>query len=273
MWKNQEKRKLVQIPADEIRPNRAQPRHTFDEDGLRSLAESIKQNGLLQPVCVRKVVGGYELIAGERRLRACRMAGMKAIPCLVSGCDARQSAVLALLENLQRRDLNLFEEAEGLRRLVEEWGVTQEEAAERLGRSQSAVANKLRLLRFTPEERAQILDAGLTERHARALLRLEDPARRAAALQLVVERGLNVAQTETYLRQLMGEESPAEKPKRTVLVRDVRIFVNTIRHAVDLMKQNGIRAESEWTETDDYLEYVVKIPRREGERRRAARTP
>ena len=117
MWKNQEKRKLVQIPADEIRPNRAQPRHTFDEDGLRSLAESIKQNGLLQPVCVRKVVGGYELIAGERRLRACRMAGMKAIPCLVSGCDARQSAVLALLENLQRRDLNLFEEAEGLRRL------------------------------------------------------------------------------------------------------------------------------------------------------------
>ena len=106
-----------------------------------------------------------------------------------------------------------------------------------------------------------------------ALLRLEDPARRAAALKLVVERGLNVAQTETYLRQLMGEESPAEKPKRTVLVRDVRIFVNTIRHAVDLMKQNGIRAESEWTETDDYLEYVVKIPRSEGERRRAARTP
>ena len=151
--------------------------------------------------------------------------------------------------------------------------VTQEEAAERLGRSQSAVANKLRLLRFTPEERAQILDAGLTERHARALLRLEDPARRTAALQLVVERGLNVAQTETYLRQLMGEESPAEKPKRIVLVRDVRIFVNTIRHAVDLMKQNGIRAESEWTETDDYLEYVVKIPRSEGERRRAARTP
>ena len=264
MWKNQEKRKLVQIPADEIRPNRAQPRCTFDEDGLRSLAESIKQNGLLQPVCVRKIVGGYELIAGERRLRACRMAGMKTIPCLVSGCDARQSAVLALLENLQRRDLNLFEEAEGLRRLVEEWGVTQEEAAERLGRSQSAVANKLRLLRFTPEERAQILDAGLTERHARALLRLEDPARRAAALQLVVERGLNVAQTEEYVSALLAAppEPAAREGRRALILKDVRVFLNSLTRSLDVMKRGGIAADMRREETPEALVVTISIPKR-----------
>ena len=259
MWKNQEKRKLVQIPADEIRPNRAQPRCTFDEDGLRSLAESIKQNGLLQPVCVRKVVGGYELIAGERRLRACRMAGMKAIPCLVSGCDARQSAVLALLENLQRRDLNLFEEAEGLRRLVEEWGVTQEEAAKKLGKAQSTIANKLRLLTLTDEEQRIILDNGLTERHARALLVCQDNAQRLEALRYAVSKRLNVAQLEDYLQNLSRKEQHPPK-KRMFIVKDVRIFLNTINKAIDTMKNAGIPAEAVRQETDNCIEYRVRIP-------------
>lgn len=261
MWNHQERKKLIQLAPENIRANPAQPRQEFDKEALESLAESIRQNGLLQPVTVRRTQdGSYELVAGERRLRACRMAGVKLIPCIVSGCDARQSAILALLENLQRRDLGVFEEAEGLRRLVEEWGVTQEEAAARLGKSQSSIANKLRLLRLGEEERRIITEAKLTERHARALLRLEKEEERLAALKVVAERGMNVAQTEHYIEQLLGTSDKPQKPRRRVVVRDVRIFMNTIHHAVDVMKQNGIKAQSWKRETDQYLEYVVRIP-------------
>lgn len=260
MWNHQERKKLIQLAPENIRANPAQPRQEFEPEALESLAESIRQNGLLQPVTVRRTQdGSYELVAGERRLRACRMAGVKLIPCIVSGCDARQSAILALLENLQRRDLGVFEEAEGLRRLVEEWGVTQEEAAARLGKSQSSIANKLRLLRLGEEERRIITEAKLTERHARALLRLEKEEERLAALKVVAERGMNVAQTEHYIEQLLGTPDKPQKPRRRVVVRDVRIFMNTIHHAVDVMKQNGIKAQSWKRETDQYLEYVVRI--------------
>lgn len=260
MWNHQERKKLIQLPPESIRANPAQPRQEFEKEALESLAESIRQNGLLQPVTVRRTQdGGYELIAGERRLRACRIAGLKLVPCILSGCDARQSAILALLENLQRRDLGVFEEAEGLRRLVEEWGVTQEEAAARLGKSQSSIANKLRLLRLTEEERTLITEAGLTERHARALLRLPDEEERLAALHTVIERKMNVAQEETYITQLLSEKDKPEKPRRRIVVRDVRIFLNTIHHAVDVMKQNGIQAQSWKRETDQYLEYIVRI--------------
>ena len=260
MWKHQERKKLIQLPPESIRANPAQPRQEFEKEALESLAESIRQNGLLQPVAVRRTQdGGYELIAGERRLRACRIAGLKLVPCILSGCDARQSAILALLENLQRRDLGVFEEAEGLRRLVEEWGVTQEEAAARLGKSQSSIANKLRLLRLTEEERTLITEAGLTERHARALLRLPDEGERLAALHTVIERKMNVAQEEAYITQLLSEKDKPEKPRRRIVVRDVRIFLNTIHHAVDVMKQNGIQAQSWKRETDQYLEYIVRI--------------
>lgn len=260
MWNHQERKKLIQLPPESIRANPAQPRQEFEKEALESLAESIRQNGLLQPVTVRRTQdGGYELIAGERRLRACRIAGLKLVPCILSGCDARQSAILALLENLQRRDLGVFEEAEGLRRLVEEWGVTQEEAAARLGKSQSSIANKLRLLRLTEEERTLITEAGLTERHARALLRLPDEGERLAALHTVIERKMNVAQEEAYITQLLSEKDKPEKPRRRIVVRDVRIFLNTIHHAVDVMKQNGIQAQSWKRETDQYLEYIVRI--------------
>lgn len=261
MWNHQERKRLIQLPPESIGANPAQPRREFDEAALKSLAESIRQNGLLQPITVRRTQdGGYELIAGERRLRACRMAGLRLVPCILSGCDARQSAILAMLENLQRRDLGVFEEAEGLRRLVEEWGVTQEEAAARLGKSQSSIANKLRLLRLGEEERSIITKAGLTERHARALLRLEDSGQRLAALRVVAEKRMNVAQTEDYIAQLIGERQKPDKPRRRVVVRDVRIFMNTIHHAVDVMKQNGIKAQSWKRETDQYLEYIVRIP-------------
>lgn len=268
MWNHQDKKKLIQLSPDAIHPNPAQPRTTFDPDSLSSLAESIRQNGLLQPLTVRRTpTGEYQLIAGERRLRACKLAGLSLVPCIVSTCDSRQSAVLAMLENLQRRDLGVFEEAEGLRRLVEEWGVTQEEAAARLGKSQSSIANKLRLLRLGPEEREIVTRAGLTERHARALLKLEDPEKRLAALKQIAEQQLNVAQAEEYIAQLLTEspkeEKKSGKKKRTVLVRDVRLFVNTIHHAVDVMKQSGIGAQSWKRETEEYYEYVVRIPRTE----------
>lgn len=263
MWNHQEKKKLVLLDADHIRANPAQPRREFEASRLEELAESIRQNGLLQPITVRKTQDGvYELIAGERRLRACRLAGLRQIPCILMGVDARQSAILAMLENLQRHDLGVFEEAEGLRRLVEEWGVTQEEAAARLGKSQSSVANKLRLLRLNEAERKAITEGGLTERHARALLRLAEGENRMEALKMILARGLNVAQTETYISQLL-ESREAAKPKRTVLVRDVRIFLNTIRHAVDLMKQNGITAQTLQRESEEYVEYTVRIPKGE----------
>ena len=264
---------IVQLPVNEIDPNPNQPRKLFDDSQLAELSASIAEYGVISPLTVRLHFGRYELVAGERRLRAARMAGLKKVPCIVLDVNMEESSMLAMVENLQRQDLDFLEEARGIANLMRMYGLSQEECARRLGRSQSSVANKLRLLKLPDDVLAALRDNGLTERHGRALLRLLDAESRRAALAHIVQEGLNVAQTETYLRQLMGEESPAEKPKRIVLVRDVRIFVNTIRHAVDLMKQNGIRAESEWTETDDYLEYVVKIPRSEGERRRAARTP
>lgn len=267
MWNHQDKKKLIQLPPDTIHPNPAQPRTSFDPDSLSELADSIRQNGLLQPLTVRRTpTGEYQLIAGERRLRACKLAGLSLVSCVVSSCDSRQSAILAMLENLQRRDLGVFEEAEGLRRLVEEWGVTQEEAAARLGKSQSSIANKLRLLRLSSEEREIITRAGLTERHARAVLRLEKQEDRLAALKWVEEQQLNVAQTEAYIAQLIEPAPKAEKgqkKKKTVLVRDVRLFMNTIHHAVDVMKQSGIGAQSWKRETEEYLEYVVRIPRSE----------
>ena len=257
-----EKGKVVEIGVDEIRPNPAQPRRAFDEQELRNLSQSIRVNGLIQPLLVRRLKDGYELIAGERRLRACRMAGMQKVSCIVSECSAGTSAVLAMAENLQRQNLQIFEEAEGIRRLIEEWHVTQEEAAFRLGKSQSALANKLRLLRLSETERQKITAAGLTERHARALLRIDDPAVRAKVLNAIIEKRLNVQETDRFVEKCLENRSE-QRQKRTVVVKDVRIFLNTITHAVGIMKQSGIDAQALRSETDDYIEYVVRIPKTE----------
>lgn len=255
-----EKNRVVEIAAEKIRPNPAQPRREFDEQELRNLAQSIRINGLLQPLLVRRAADGYELVAGERRLRACRMAGMRAVPCIVRECSAEASAAMALTENLQRQDLGMFEEAEGLRRLIEQWHVTQEEAAYRLGKSQSALANKLRLLRLSPEEREKIAAAGLTERHARAVLRVDDEALRRRALDAIIERQYNVRQTDEYILRLIAGEAENAR-KRTFIIKDVRIFLNTISHAVKTMRLSGIEAQSLKSETDDYIECIVRIPK------------
>lgn len=255
-----EKNRIVEINVDQIMPNPAQPRRNFDEQELESLCQSIRVNGLIQPLTVRKAAGGYELIAGERRLRACKMAGMATVPCIVNDCSADASAVMAMTENIQRQDLNMFEEAEGIRRLIETWGVTQDEAAYRLGKSQSTVANKLRLLRLSEKERRRISDAGLTERHARALVRIDDPEIRKNALGNVIEHHYNVRQTDDYVMKLLTG-SEVSKQHKTFIIKDVRIFLNTISHAVKTMKQSGIPAQTLQSETDEYIECVVRIPK------------
>ena len=259
----QEKKKVLEIPVDTIMPNPAQPRRNFSQQDLLELAASIRANGLLQPLTVRKAAGGYELIAGERRLRACKLAGLKTVSCIVNECDEKQSAVFAMLENLQRQDLQLFEEAEGIQRLISEWGITQEEAALRLGKSQSTLANKMRLLKLSPEERDIICKAGLTERHARALLRISDKEARMQMLKEIIEKQLNVQQTDERIHTLLAGKEERAKVKRTIIVKDIRIFMNTITHAIETMKHSGIHAAVQKRETDDYIECIVRIPKSE----------
>ena len=259
--------KISEIPIIKIRPNKAQPRKEFNEQELAALSQSIEENGLLQPITVRKISASeYELIAGERRLRASVLAGLKKIPCIVIKCSDKESAVFALLENLQRSDLGIFEEARGISRLIRRYGLTQEEAARRLGKSQSTIANKLRLLRLTYEEQEWITSAGLTERHARALLRIEDEALRREALSKIISDNLNTQQTDALV-SIMLSSADDDKQKQQginkVVIKDVRIFVNTINKAIDTMRLAGIDAESNKTDTDNFIEYTIRIPKKQ----------
>ncbi|MDY5016509.1 MAG: ParB/RepB/Spo0J family partition protein, partial [Eubacteriales bacterium] len=232
---------VLSLPIEKIVPNPAQPRTYFEPQALRELAASISQHGILQPLSVRRLGGVYELIAGERRLRAAKLLGMAEVPCIVVEADSLRSAELAIIENLQREDLNMFDEASAISALIDLYGLTQEEVAAKLSASPSYVANKLRLLRFDDFERQVIIERRLTERHARALLRLGDARARRDALEAVIARGMNVAETEAYVARLL-ESDKREKPpkKRTALVRDIRIFYNTVDRAVDIMKRAGI---------------------------------
>ena len=189
------------------------------------------------------------------------MAGLDSAACIVNSCSDKQSAVLAMTENLQRQDLQIFEEAEGIRRLIEEWGVTQEEAALRLGKSQSTLANKLRLLRLTQEERKKISENGLTERHARALLRVDDVELRGKVLDAILAQHLNVQQTDQFIERILSEKEDKPKNKKRIIVKDIRIFMNTISHAVKTMQLSGIQAKTIRNETDDYIECIVRIPK------------
>lgn len=257
-----DKLKLTKLSPDKILPNPSQPRKVFQEEELEGLAQSIAENGLLQPVTVRRENGTYYLIAGERRLRACKLAGLKEIPALVADCEPEDSAVLALLENLQRKDLQMFEQANAIVNLLREWQITQEEAAKRLGLSQSYLANKLRLLKLTAEEQSEILDFKLTERHARALLRIDDTTLRQKVLRQAGEKHLNVSQTEELVEAVLAPRREGNRPKRRFIAKDIRLFINTIDHAVDAMKTAGIPAQAEKKETEDYIECTVRIPKR-----------
>lgn len=255
---------VVEIPTIQIRPNRTQPRKYFDEDALLSLSQSIAANGILQPLTVRRINNSeYELIAGERRLRAAIMAGLGKVPCVLIKCTDKESAIFALLENLQRSDLNMFEEARGISRLIRKFGLTQDEAAVKLGKKQSTVANKLRLLKLSMEEQDWILQAGLSERHARALLRIDDEEVRKELLSRIVAENLSAKDTEDAVVKLLCQATVTDSPKqeKKFIVRDVRIFVNTINKAVDTMRMSGIDAVAKKSETEEYIEYTVKIPK------------
>ena len=232
-------RAVVDIPIEEIIPNPRQPRRDFDRERLSALRDSIMRYGILQPISVRRGESGfYEIIAGERRYRAACDAGFLCVPAIIIDTDEEESAELAIIENLQRQDLNIFEQANAISSLISIYHMTQEEAAEKLSVSQSYVANKLRLLRFTNEERSLILDNALTERHARALLRLRDEKTRLSALRHVISYALNVASTERYVESLCAKALP--KPRQRFAIKNLRLFYNSVEHAADLMRTSGV---------------------------------
>lgn len=257
--------KVFDLPIIQIRPNKSQPRRNFDEDELLSLAESIKVNGILQPLTVRKVSQNeFELIAGERRLRASVLAGFSRVPCIIKRCTDSESAVFALLENLQRADLGMFEEARGIYRLINNCGFTQEQAALQLGKKQSTIANKLRLLKLSNEEQDWIVESGLTERHARALLRIDDVELRKEVMSKIITGTLNVSQSDMLIERVLASNTVGGEKSgrgRKIVIKDVRIFMNTLDRAIDTMRQSGIDAVSQKEETDEYIEYIVKIPK------------
>lgn len=253
---------VLQLPAAEIRPNPRQPRRVFDEAGLRELAASIRAHGVLQPLTVRRTAEGWELIAGERRLRASRLAGLETVPCIESAAGDEESALLALIENLQRQDLHYFEEAAAIGDYIHRTGVTQEEAARQLGRSPSALANKLRLLRLSSACREQLVKSGLTERHARCLLRIEDESERLAALRYIADHQLNVAQTEQYIeRRLAALQATPPAGRRTFILKDVRLFLNSVDHGLRLIRSAGVDAACDRQETEEDILLTIRIPK------------
>ena len=251
------------IPINAVRPNPQQPRRSFDETALRELADSISAYGILQPLTVRDRGGVYELVAGERRLRAARIAGLREVPCLIAEVGEEDAALLALIENLQRRDLDYMEEAAAIARLIRRYGLSQQQAAEKLGKSQPTIANKLRLLRLSAPVIDCLRQYGLTERHARTLLRLTDPEQQLAAARHIGKRGLNVAQTEQYIDRLTAEnrtEPPRKRP--TYIIKDVRLFLNSVERGVRLMQSAGVGAEVGRRDTEEEILLTIHIPKR-----------
>ena len=262
--------KILLIPQSDILPNPNQPRKRFDYDELEGLAQSIRANGILQPLIVRQLESGkFELVAGERRLRAARLIGLTKVPCVVGNISETESAVFAVLENLQRQNLDYFEEAEALAMLVSDYHMGQDELCKKLGKAQSTLSNKLRLLKLSDEMRYQISRAGLSERHARALLAIDDEVQRNRALSIIIDRHLTVSESEALIDQMLRKN---ESPKKQMLrgFKDIRIFINTLNNAVDTIRRAGIDADSVKTETDEYVEYIVRIPKIEDNVRKAA---
>lgn len=252
-------RRVVEIPVDRITPNPSQPRTNFDAASLSELADSIAVHGVLQPLTVRSVRDGWELVSGERRLRAAKLAGLATVPCLITQADNEESALLALVENLQRRDLDFLEEALALSQLTSTFRMTQEAVAKRLGKSQGAIANKLRLLRLSPDALTLLRSKGFTERHARALLRIPEEERQVAVAQHIVSRDLTVRATEQYVDALLTNRAPGPKPK--FVLKDVRIFLNTLTKHLKLVQSAGIQAKCQQEEDDQEIRLTITLPK------------
>ncbi len=256
---------ILYLRTEDIAPSPVQPRQYFDDNALGELSESIRQYGILNPLTVRLRAGRYELVAGERRLRAAKLAGQREVPCLLLDVNMEDAGLIALVENLQRKDLDYIEEAQGIRQLIQMFGMSQEEAARRIGRSQSAVANKLRLLKLPQDVLDGLRQNGLSERHGRALLRLPGEDAQRAALDYILEHDLTVAATDSYIDALLAapqEPPPAPVPRRrTLILKDVRLFLNSLTRNVEVMKQGGIDAGIRREETDDALIVTISIPK------------
>lgn len=253
--------RVLFLPVEHILPNPDQPRKTFSQQSIQELADSIRELGLLQPLTVRRRGDQWELVAGERRLRAARLAGLREVPCLALQIDSQRSSLLALVENLQRRDLDFWEEAMALERLIHTYHLSQEDCARRIGKSQSAVANKLRLLKLPADVLELLRSSGCSERHARALLALNTPALQLQAARAVVEDKLTVAQTEALVQQLANPKPPKPKPRRTFVVKDVRLFLNTLDRGLKLMQAAGVNARCQREELDGEICLTIHIPR------------
>jgi len=260
---------IVYLRMDSIKPNPYQPRKQFGNTSLDELSASIKQYGVMQPITVREIAyDKYEVIAGERRLRASRMAGLSQIPTIIIEADDNKAAILALLENLQREDLSYMEEAEGYCNLIKEHGFTQEELAQKIGKSQSTIANKIRLLKLSPIIKKILSDNELSERHARALLKLSSEQLQLKVIKIVLERSFNVKRTEELVEaairkvSLSEQRASNENPRVTRVIKDMRIFINTIRQSVELMKSSGINAKATQIDRGDYMEFIVRVPKK-----------
>ena len=247
--------KVIFLPVETIAPNPEQPRRHFEPEKLEELACSIREMGLLQPLTVRRREGSWELVSGERRLRACKLAGLAQVPCLSIAVDDRSSSLLALVENLQRRDLDFWEEALALRRLVDDWGLSQEECARRIGKSQSAVANKLRILKHSPAVLEALRAGDLTERHARALLRLITEQEKLEVINMIIRLGMSVARTERYIDDLLTPKEPKQRKA------NVGVFLNNLTQSLSKIQQSGIPAISERRETDSQIVLTITIPK------------
>lgn len=248
--------RVLELPVDLIQPNPAQPRREFSQKELESLAISIRENGLLQPITVRRVEGSYQLISGERRLRAAKLAGLSTIQAIVMDTDAEGSAVLALVENLHRQDLNVFEQASALKALLEQWGITQEQAAQKLNMAQSTIANKLRLLKLSPACRELVLQYHLSERHARAVLGLSEGQQQSLLTQAGKQQW-TVSRLEQAVEKRQKQRVFRKRPK--VIIKDIRLFFNSFQKTVDAMEEAGIHAKTSQIEKDDYIQYIVTI--------------
>ena len=260
--KTNEKKEIIEIPTETIMPNRSQPRTTFEQETLRSLSDSIAKYGILQPLTVRKIseksrfsIFQYELIAGERRLRASKLLELPTVPCVIIEADTRTSAALAIIENLHRDNLNIFEEAAAIASLIELHKLTQEEIATELSLTQSAIANKLRLLRLSDAEKTAILDNKLTERHARALLKIKDASERTNALTYIVKNGFNVKQSEEYIEKLLSPEQNDSKNENY----DYKNLISTIKRAVENTRKHGTEIKTSRTETDFEIIYTISV--------------
>ena len=258
---------ILELAIADIQPNPFQPRLYFDPAQLEELASSIREYGVLQPVIVRVVDGRYQLVSGERRYRASRLAEKESIPALVRQLSDREVAEMALIENLQREDLNYFEEAEGYARLIQEFQITQEEVARKMGKSQPTIANKLRLLQISERVRREISVDVITERHVRSLLKLKNEDQQLDVLHRIYEKNLNVRQTDDYIETLLiaEEKNIREQKKKKMMkaIKDMKIFVNTIKGTVKTIQDAGMPAEIIEYENDDYMEVVIRLPKKE----------